>query len=91
MKPGALTRILCLITMAFAEGAPKVKMQTFTYKKVSDLEIKADVHRPGDEVRRPVLVYIHGGALINGGKGEWDHSAIATFIEGMADTTISGE
>ena len=31
------------------------------------------------------------GALINGGKGEWDHSAIATFIEGMADTTISGE
>ena len=68
MKPGALTTILCLITMAFAEGAPKVKMQTFTYKKVGDLEIKADVHRPGDEVRRPVLVYIHGGALINGGR-----------------------
>ena len=68
MKPGILTTIRCLITMAFAEGAPKVKMQTFTYKKVGDLEIKADVNRPGDEVRRPVLVYIHGGALINGGR-----------------------
>ena len=30
------------------------------------------------------------GALINDGKGDQDHSAIATFIEGMANTTISG-
>jgi len=31
------------------------------------------------------------GALINDGKGDDDHSAIATFIEGMAKTTISGK
>ena len=30
------------------------------------------------------------GALINDGKGDQDHSAIATFIEDMANTTISG-
>lgn len=30
------------------------------------------------------------GALVNEGKGDWDHSAIATFIEGMARVTISG-
>ena len=30
------------------------------------------------------------GALINDGKGDSDHSAIANFVEGMADTTISG-
>ena len=30
------------------------------------------------------------GALINDGKGDRDHSAIATFIEDMANTTISG-
>ena len=31
------------------------------------------------------------GALINDGKGDDDHSAIANFIEGMAKTTISGK
>ncbi len=30
------------------------------------------------------------GALVNHGKGELDHSGIATFIEDMADTKISG-
>jgi 2-hydroxy-3-oxopropionate reductase len=31
------------------------------------------------------------GSLVNRGKGDADHSAIANFIEEMADTTISGE
>ena len=30
------------------------------------------------------------GALVNHGKGELDHAGIATFIEDMADTKISG-
>ena len=30
------------------------------------------------------------GALVNDGKGDWDHSAIATFIEDMSKITISG-
>jgi 2-hydroxy-3-oxopropionate reductase len=30
------------------------------------------------------------GALVNNGKGDLDHSGIATFIEDMADTKISG-
>ena len=30
------------------------------------------------------------GSLVNSGKGDADHSAIATFIEDMAKTTISG-
>lgn len=47
----------------------KVKTKTFTYKKVGGLEIKADVHRFDDDARRPVLVWIHGGALINGHRG----------------------
>ena len=28
--------------------------------------LKADVYRPDDDVRRPVLLWIHGGALIRG-------------------------
>ena len=49
-------------------GAEVSKM-THTFKKVGDLEIKADVYQPeqakGDG-KRPVVVWIHGGALING-------------------------
>ena len=39
---------------------------THTYKTVGDLEIKVDVHRDETEKRQPVVVWIHGGALING-------------------------
>ncbi len=44
----------------------KIVVKTYTYKKVNGLEIKADVHRADDRVTRPVVVWIHGGALING-------------------------
>lgn len=44
----------------------QVAMKTYTYKQVRDLEIKADVYRAYDETIRPAVVWIHGGALING-------------------------
>lgn len=47
---------------------PKIAMRTFTYKKVGDLEIKADVYRPDDDKVRPVAMWIHGGALIMGSR-----------------------
>jgi acetyl esterase/lipase len=44
-------------------------METFTYKRVGGLEIKADVYRPeGFPGPRPVLVWIHGGALMFGSR-----------------------
>src|SRR5688572_31391295 len=58
-----------LLVMALAVPSPaiaEVGKVTHTYKKVGDLEIKADVYRPEGEGRRPVVVWIHGGALING-------------------------
>lgn len=42
--------------------------QTFTYKIVGDCEIKADVHGVADGARRPVIIFIHGGALIGGSR-----------------------
>ncbi len=43
--------------------------QTYTYKVVGDCNIRADVyHAPGDAVR-PVILWIHGGALIMGNRG----------------------
>lgn len=42
---------------------------THTYKQVGDLQIKLDCIRPvADETIRPAIVWIHGGALINGGR-----------------------
>jgi acetyl esterase/lipase len=53
-----------MVNTAFAE----VLTQTYTYKRVGELEIKANVYRLDDEKVRPVVVWIHGGALIMGGR-----------------------
>jgi acetyl esterase/lipase len=42
--------------------------KTYTYKTVDKLDIKADVYRAADKVVRPVVVWIHGGALIMGSR-----------------------
>jgi acetyl esterase/lipase len=47
---------------------PDFVKKTYTYKTVGDVKIQADVYRPDDEEVRPVLVWIHGGALINGNR-----------------------
>lgn len=51
-----------------AKHLKNYNMQTYTYKTVGDLNIKADVYGFGDGKTRPVLVNIHGGALISGGR-----------------------
>lgn len=46
--------------------------KTWVYKTVGDLEIQADVYRPNDDKRRPVIIWIHGGALIMGNRSSID-------------------
>jgi acetyl esterase/lipase len=41
---------------------------TDVYKTVGDLKIEADVYRSDDHTVRPVVVWIHGGALIMGSR-----------------------
>jgi acetyl esterase/lipase len=43
-------------------------MKSYTYKTVGDVKIQADVYRATDETVRPILVWIHGGALIMGNR-----------------------
>jgi acetyl esterase/lipase len=50
----------------------EVRPETFTYKTVGDLAIKADVYRYTDVRARPVVVWIHGGALIGGNRSDID-------------------
>jgi acetyl esterase/lipase len=42
--------------------------KTFTYKRVGETEIQADVYRSAGRQVRPTLVWIHGGALLFGGR-----------------------
>ena len=51
-------------------GTRNDDVKTFTYKRVGDLEIKADVFGAGEQVLKPVIVWVHGGALIMGHR-EW--------------------
>ena len=55
-----------LFSSPISAAAPKVRVTTYTYKTVGKLKIHADLHRPDDDRMRPVVVWIHGGALING-------------------------
>jgi acetyl esterase/lipase len=45
---------------------PSVRVDSYTYKTVGKLQIKANVIRPNDNARRPAVMWIHGGALIVG-------------------------
>lgn len=51
------------------QGAQAAQLTTFAYKRVGELEIKADVWRAPDTLPRPTIIWIHGGALINGHRG----------------------
>jgi acetyl esterase/lipase len=52
---------------AWADGPPFGK-KTYAYKTVGDVRIEADVYRAEDAAVRPVVVWLHGGALIVGSR-----------------------
>jgi acetyl esterase/lipase len=47
---------------------PSFGKKTYVYKKAGDVAVEADVHRAADAKTRPVVVWIHGGALIVGSR-----------------------
>jgi acetyl esterase/lipase len=47
----------------------EVNQKTYTYKKIGDIELKADVYSPAVAAPKlPVVIYIHGGGLIFGSR-----------------------
>lgn len=61
-----------MTTMPCRAISAEVLKTTHTYKKVGDLEIKLDVYRDESTEVQPVLVWIHGGALIMGNRNGID-------------------
>lgn len=45
-------------------------MKTFVFKTIGDFELKADVYSPMEEGRHPAVLWLHGGALILGGRDD---------------------
>ena len=70
IRPISLTVALLMpfLIARLSGGETAFKKTVYTYKHVGEIQIQADVYRADDETMRPTLVYIHGGALINGSR-----------------------
>ena len=75
--------VYCCIALGFQANTAsgEVRMQTYAYKQVGDLEIKANVYRADDQKVRPVVVWIHGGALIMGGRDSVNGRVKKMFLD----------
>ena len=65
------TGLLCLANSAATLGndeQPAFSQTTYAFKTIDDVTIEADVYRHEDTVKRPVIVWLHGGALIIGSR-----------------------
>jgi acetyl esterase/lipase len=62
-----------------AQDAPPVK-KTYTYKTVDQCKIQADVYLNAGEKNRPVVVWVHGGALIMGHRGQVDRELLRKLL-----------
>jgi acetyl esterase/lipase len=61
-------------------GEISFKKTMVAYREIGDHKILADVHRPRDAKIRPVIVWIHGGALITGNRNLEKHGDITRFL-----------
>jgi acetyl esterase/lipase len=57
-----------LIAASPVRAAEPLPKKTYTFKTVGDLKVQADVYRADDTKPRPVVVWVHGGALITGNR-----------------------
>jgi acetyl esterase/lipase len=71
-----------------AAAQSKLTKTTVAYREIDGHEVLADVYRPaGDEVR-PVIVWIHGGALIMGSR-EGIHPQVRSLAEEKGYALVS--
>ena len=54
--------------MPLSAAESRMQKTTHVYKTAGDIRIALDAYRPGDDTVRPVVVWIHGGALIVGSR-----------------------
>src|SRR5262245_57196210 len=64
----ALNAVVLIFVSTLTAAEPAFTRSTHTFKTVGELKIQADLHRANDAQVRPVVVWIHGGALIMGNR-----------------------
>jgi acetyl esterase/lipase len=70
-----------LLPFAARSADVELSKKTYTYKTVKDCTIQADVYRlPGDEIR-PVILWIHGGALIFGDRSTVRQHQLQRYLQ----------
>jgi len=57
-----------------------ISKQTHTFKVVGNCEIQADVYGVFDHAKRPVIMFIHGGALIMGHRENINHEHLEMYV-----------
>jgi acetyl esterase/lipase len=55
--------------------------RTYTYKVVDNCAIQADVYRSPDDALRPVILWLHGGALIMGDRTTLAPDQLTRYVE----------
>jgi acetyl esterase/lipase len=59
----------------------EIARDTFTYKTTGSCQIKADVYNAAPGERRPLAVWIHGGALIMGDRRGIDRALLGALVD----------
>jgi acetyl esterase/lipase len=68
IMPPIVTSSMLLTLLLPQPEAQEVTRSTYTYKVVNGAPIRADVYRKSGDQVRPVILWIHGGALIMGNR-----------------------
>jgi acetyl esterase/lipase len=77
------------LSVGGSDEAEAAVRQTYVYKTVGDCRIHADVFRPADKQARPVILWLHGGALIWGSRTRIRPEQLARYVrEGFVVVAI---
>jgi acetyl esterase/lipase len=69
------------LTLAAAQQTTPAGKATYTYKYADGHPILADVYRPPDNRVRPVILWLHGGALIFGERTNIRNAQLARYLQ----------
>ncbi len=72
--------VLAFSSVLIGEPPPFAR-KTHVYKTVGDCAIRADVYSPQQSGSRPVILWIHGGALIMGSREGIRHAQLSRYLE----------
>ncbi|HVN82685.1 MAG TPA: alpha/beta fold hydrolase [Terriglobia bacterium] len=76
-----LSFLVGIVALVPVFGDTQYTKQTYTYKTVGPLSIRADVYRTLDGQVKPAILWIHGGALIFGNRGGINQEQLQRYLE----------